>query len=61
MGDVNLVCERGCPKAYGVRVVAGFGEGRLFDGWGVGVADVVVEGMPMVCVPSLSGSRDSEH
>ena len=32
MGDVNIVCGRGCPTAYGVRAVAGFGEGRLLMG-----------------------------
>ena len=32
MGDVNIVCGRARQKTYGVRAVAGFGEGRLLMG-----------------------------
>jgi len=32
MGELNIECGRDCPKAYGVRAVMRFREGRLLMG-----------------------------
>jgi hypothetical protein len=55
MGELNIVCGHGCPKAYGVRAVMRFKKGEALMGGVFHVLTLLPKGIRFCATSRLRG------